>query len=147
SACVAPGNSPCLNFAAVSVAASQLQLQPVAGIPQVVAAGQTFQPVIVRVTDSSSPPNPVIGASVSFPYTRERASSDSTVISAGDTNIRNDPDPVILFQGLGSTTSDLNGLASWKPTTQGFAGDVAILGTATAGTAQLQFAVQALPPL
>lgn len=147
SACVAPGNSPCLNFSGTSVASSELQLQAVAGSPQVVAAGQALQPVVMRVTDSSTPANPVVGASVEFQYTGERASGDLTVISAGDTNIRDDPNPVILFGGNGAAQSDVNGLASWKPTTEGFDGDVAILGTATAGTGSVQFALQALPPL
>jgi hypothetical protein len=119
----------------------------VAGSPQVVAAGQVLQPVVVRVTDSSMPANPVLGASVAFQFTGERAGGDSTIISAGDTNIGNNPSPVILFNSLSSAQSDLNGLASWKPTTEGFEGDVAILGTATAGTGQVEFALQVLPPL
>jgi hypothetical protein len=147
SACVGPGNSPCLSFFGTSVAASVLQLQAVAGSPQVVAAGQVLQPVVVRVTDSSTPANSVLAASVAFQYTGERAGGDSTIISAGDTNIYNDPSPVILFSGQNTAQSDGNGLASWKPTTEGFGGDVAILGTASAGTAQVQFALQALPPL
>ena len=147
SACVGPGNSPCLSFFGTSVPASVLQLQGVAGNPQVVAAGQVLQPVVVRVTDSSVPPNPVIAASVVFQFTGERAGGNSTVISAGDTNIYNDPSPVILFNGQSAAQSDVNGLASWKPTTEGFNGDVAILGTATAGTQQMQFALQTLPPL
>jgi hypothetical protein len=147
SACVGSGNSPCLSFYGTSVAASVLQLQAVAGSPQVVAAGQILQPVVVRVTDSSTPANPVLGASVAFQFTGERAGGDSTIISAGDTNIGNNPSPVILFNSLSSAQSDLNGLASWKPTTEGFEGDVAILGTATAGTGQVEFALQVLPPL
>ncbi|MGH9500298.1 MAG: IPT/TIG domain-containing protein [Terriglobales bacterium] len=147
SACVAPGNSPCLNFSGTSVAPSALQLQAVAGSPQVVTVGQAFQPLVVRVTDSSAPANPVLGASVAFQYTGERASGDLTVISAGDTNIRNDPSPVILFTGQTAVPSDVSGLASWKPTTEGFEGDVAILGTATAGSGSAAFALQALPPL
>lgn len=148
SACVGPGNSPCQSFSATSVPASVLQLQAVAGSPQVVTAGQTFQPVVVRVTDSSTPANPVLGASVTFQFTGERAGGDSTIISAGDTNIYNDPNPIILFNGQSSAQSDVNGLANWPPTTEGFNGDVAILGTATVGTTgNVQFAVQTLPPL
>jgi hypothetical protein len=146
SACVGPGNSPCLSFYGTSVPASVLQLQPVAGSPQVVTAGQAFAPVVARVTDSSVPPNPVLAANVAFQFTGERVGGDATVISAGDTNIGNDPSPVILFSGLSVAQSDVNGLASWKPTTEGFAGDVAIVGTASAGSGQLQFALQTLPP-
>jgi hypothetical protein len=147
SACVGPGNSPCLSFFGTSVAASTLQLQAVAGSPQVVNAGQVLQPVVVRVTDSSAPANPVLGASVTFQYTGERAAGDSTVISAGDTNIYNDPNPVILFNGQNAAQSDVNGLASWPPSMEGYTGDVAILGTASAGAGNVPFAVQTLPPL
>jgi hypothetical protein len=146
SACVGPGNSPCLTFYGTSVAESVMQLQAVAGSPQVVTAGQVLQPVVVRVTDSSIPANPVLGASVAFQYTGERAGGNSTIISAGDTNIGNDPSPVILFNGQSSGQSDVNGLTSWKPTTEGFDGDVAVLGTATAGNGNAQFALQVLPP-
>jgi hypothetical protein len=147
SACVGPGNSPCLSFFGTSVPASVLQLQAVAGNPQVVTAGQVLQAVVVRVTDSSVPPNPVLAATVAFQYTGERAGGDSTIISAGDTNIYNDPSPVILFNGQSVAQSDVNGLASWKPTTEGFDGDVAILGTAMVGMGQVEFALQTLPPL
>ncbi|MFZ0286012.1 MAG: IPT/TIG domain-containing protein [Terriglobales bacterium] len=146
SACVGPGNSPCLSFYGTSVPASVLQLQPVAGSPQVVTAGHAFQPVMVRVTDSSNPPDPVLAATVAFQFAGERVAGDSTIISAGDTNIHNDPSPVILFSGQTTVQSDANGLASWQPTTEGFEGDVAILGAVTAGAGQLQFALQALPP-
>ncbi|MGB7585916.1 MAG: IPT/TIG domain-containing protein [Terriglobales bacterium] len=146
SACVGPGNSPCLSFYGTSVPASVLQLQPVAGSPQVVTAGHAFQPVMVRVTDSSNPPDPVLAATVAFQFAGERVAGDSTIISAGDTNIHNDPSPVILFSGQTTVQSDANGLASWQPTTEGFEGDVAILGAVTVGAGQLQFALQALPP-
>jgi hypothetical protein len=146
-ACVGPNNAPCLGFHVFAVATSVLQLQAVAGSSQVVAAGQMLQPVVVRVTDLSTPPNPVVGASVEFQFTGERAGGNSTVISGGDSNIGSDPSPVILFNSQNPEQSGLSGLASWQPTTEGFDGDVAILGTATAGTGQVQFALQALPPL
>jgi hypothetical protein len=112
-----------------------------------VNAGQVFQPVVVRVTDSSIPPNPVLGATVAFQFTGERAGGDSTVISVGDTIIGSNPSPVILFNGQSAALSGATGLASWQPTTEGFDGDMAILGTAIVGTAQAQFALQTLPPL
>ncbi|HEY7617390.1 MAG TPA: Ig-like domain-containing protein, partial [Terriglobales bacterium] len=51
-ACVAPDNKPCQAFHAFSVAASSLRLQPVAGSLQYVPAGQSFQPVTLRVLDT-----------------------------------------------------------------------------------------------
>ena len=57
SACVAPGNNPCQNIYGNAVAAAMLNLQAVAGAGQVVS-GTAFQPLTVRVTDNSTPPNP-----------------------------------------------------------------------------------------
>src|SRR5262249_54256885 len=64
--CMAPGNGPCQNFNAGVVPVSQLQLRAISGTLQIVRAGQPFRPVSVRVTDSSTPSNPVMGASVLF---------------------------------------------------------------------------------
>jgi hypothetical protein len=66
SACVAPGNKPCQIFSVTAVPASALQLQPVAGSTQILAVGQSFKPVMVRVTDSATPAHPVLGANVTF---------------------------------------------------------------------------------
>lgn len=66
SACVAPGNKPCQIFSVTAVPASALQLQPVAGSTQILAVGQSFKPVMVRVTNSATPAHPVLGANVTF---------------------------------------------------------------------------------
>jgi hypothetical protein len=50
------------------VGAAALKLQAAAGAGQVVS-GPAFQPLTVRVTDSSTPPNPVLGATVLFQST------------------------------------------------------------------------------
>lgn len=56
-ACVT-STTTCQTFVGTPVAASPLQLLPVSGGGQVSTAA--FQPVIVRITDSSSPPNPCL---------------------------------------------------------------------------------------
>ena len=66
-ACVASG-SPCQTAYGNAVAASALNLQAVAGAAQVIGV-PPFQPLTVRVTDSSTPPNPVLGAGVLFQST------------------------------------------------------------------------------
>lgn len=63
-ACMA-GASPCSPFNFYVTPLAQQSLQPVAGAGQI-STGPAFQPVVVRVTDSSSPPNPVLAAPVSF---------------------------------------------------------------------------------
>src|SRR6266849_6265779 len=66
SACVAPLNSPCQKFLLFAVASAALQLEIVSGAGQMTTVGQAFTPAILRVTDSSAPPNPVLGAGVTF---------------------------------------------------------------------------------
>ncbi len=53
SACVAPNNSPCQIFTLFSTPASLWTLETVSGAPQVVPAGQSFQPLVLRLTDGS----------------------------------------------------------------------------------------------
>ena len=67
-ACVAPTNSPCGTFYVNPVSASQQRLLQVAGAGQI-STGAVFQPIIVEVTDLSSPPNPVIAAPIVFQTT------------------------------------------------------------------------------
>jgi len=142
SACVAPQNAPCLSFYGMAVPASGIVVQPVSGNIQIAAAGQNFQPVVVRATDLSSPPNPVVGANVIFPYVVERAGNNSGGESGGDTNIGPPPDPVILYSSQGSVISDVNGLAGFAPGTGGFTGALEIVGTASG---VVPFALQWLP--
>jgi hypothetical protein len=145
SACVAPANRPCLTFYGTAVPASGLQLQPVAGSSQMVLAGQNFQPVIVRATDFSAPPNPVLGVNVVFQSTVERAGIPGSSTSAGDTTITPNPTPIILSSSQAFVTSDGNGLATFQPTTGGITGALEVVGTATVGTSTVQFALQSLP--
>ena len=144
SACVAPGNNPCLTFYGTAVPPSGLQVRPVAGGSQMAAEGQSFQPVIVQVTDLSTPPNPVSGVNVVFQSTVERSGSGSNT-SGGDTTITQNPTPIILASSQTVVISDVNGLASFQPTTGGFGGALEVLGAATAGTNSVQFELQSLP--
>ena len=125
SACVAPTNAPCGMFYANAVPLSQQNLQPVAGAGQV-STGQAFQPVVVRITDSSLPPNPVLAAPVAF---------QTTVLRPGGTSTTGNPVmPVILSASQSSSATDVNGLASVVPSNTGFAAPVEVDVTITAGT-------------
>jgi hypothetical protein len=64
--CLAPSNNPCPPFYVVTVAQSVLRLEDVSGSQQAIWVGQSFQPLSLRVTDSSTPTNPVVGATVSI---------------------------------------------------------------------------------
>jgi hypothetical protein len=132
SACVAPGNVPCQTIYVNSVPLAQQNLQPVAGGGQV-STGQAFQPVVVRVTDSSSPPHPVIAAGVAFLTTVLRPGGTSPAGGGGETNPTNPVMPVILQVSQSSATTDLNGLASTVPSGGGFSAPLEVDVGVTAG--------------
>jgi len=145
SACVAPSNSPCQNFYANPVPLSQLQLQLVAGAGQISEA-QGFQPVVVRVTDSASPPDPVLGAAVVFQTTVLRPQGTSSTGGSGETNPTNPAMPVILSVSQTTVTADINGLASITPSSAGFSGPLEVDVAVTAGTsAALDYPLELLP--
>jgi hypothetical protein len=54
--------------------------------------------------------------------------------------------PVILAQSQASIQSDSNGVAAFPVSTGGVSGNVAIIGSATIGSATAQFAAQQLGP-
>ncbi len=78
SACVAPGNLPCRNFTIHSVLAANVQLSKTTGDAQIVKVGQSFSNIRLRVTDSSSTPNPVAAASVQCLVTAFRIPDSTT---------------------------------------------------------------------
>jgi len=145
SACVGQNNAPCLTFYGYAVPVSTIQLQAVAGTNQIALAGGSLSPVVVRALDSSVPPNLVLGASVLFQDVIERGGDNSSGGSGGDTGITHDPEPIILAQSQALVTSDGNGLASYPPSTDGFAGALEIVGNATAGAGSVAFAVNIFP--
>jgi hypothetical protein len=132
-------------FYGTAVPASGLQLQPVAGGTQMVPVGQNFQPVVVRATDFSTPPNPVQGANVLFQSTVERSGSAGSGTSGGDTTITQNPTSIVLSSSQSFVISDGNGFATFQPTTSGFTGAVEVVGSATAGTSTAQFMLETLP--
>ena len=144
--CAAPTNSPCQTFTATVVPLSALQLQPIAGTLQIIPSPQAFLPVVVRVTDSVTPPDPVLGASVLFQSYVGRVPQDEPIIWTGEAGISQPGIPVILAAPQAIIQSDVNGLASFLLSTGGISGDVAIVGSATAGNASLRFAAQQLGP-
>jgi hypothetical protein len=113
-ACVAPGNAPCQTIYAEPVPLASQNLQALSGSGQV-SAGQAFQPVVVRVTDSSSPPNSVIGASAVFLSTVLRPGGTFAGDGSGEISSTNPSMPVILQVSQSTITTDINGLASIVP--------------------------------
>jgi hypothetical protein len=144
-ACVAPANNPCQTISGNAVAASRLNLQAVAGAGQVVT-GSLFQPLTVRVTDSSTPPNPILGANVLFQFTVMRPSGDGLPPAAGDPSGTQTGMPVILSARQSTVQSDVNGLASLVPSVGSFNGTLEIQIQVSAGTtAVLQDELESVP--
>jgi hypothetical protein len=136
-ACVGPSNAPCYPMYLNPVPLAQQNLQPVSGENQIVALGQSFQPIVVRVTDSSSPPNPVLAATVTFENIVERPPANSSGSPAM---------PNILSVSQSNAQTDVNGLASVQPSAGSFNGMIEVNVLATAGTgAMLNYALEALP--
>ncbi len=144
-ACVAPNNSPCQNIYGTAVTPSMLNLQAVAGAGQVVA-GLPFQPLTVRVTDSSIPPNPVLAASVVFQSTVLRPSANDLTLATGTTSGTQTMMPVILSSTQTSVQSNSSGLASMTPSVGSFTGTLEVDVQISAGTsALLQDVMESLP--
>jgi len=145
SVCVAPKNNPCQTIYGNAVAATAMNLQAVAGAGQVVS-GTAFQPLTVRVTDSSTPPNPVLGASVLFQYAVLRPVGNDLTLASGDPSVSPTGMTVILSTNQSSVQSDANGLASFVPSVGSFTGTLEIEVQVLAGTtAVLQDVMETFP--
>ena len=147
SVCVEPGDAPCRTFYGTAVPASSIRLQAVAGDLQLMTLGTAFQPVTVRVTDTSTPPDPVLGVGVLFQSLLGRTNNNAPIVLGGDTKFTRNSMQIILGTTQVSATSDANGLASVQPSTGGFQGALAILGIAAAGSGSLPFELQSLWPM
>jgi hypothetical protein len=146
SVCAAPSNSPCQIFNAIIVPVSSLQVQSVAGALQIVPSGQSFQPVVLRVTDGATPPDPVLGANVLFQSYVGRVPQNEPIIWSGETGISQPTMPVILAAPKATIMSDVNGLTSFQLSAAGISGNIAVVGSATVGSGSVQFAGQELGP-
>jgi IPT/TIG domain-containing protein len=144
-ACVAPGNAPCQIIYGNAVATTMFNLQAVSGGGQVVT-GTVFQPLVLRVTDSSTPPNPVLGASVLFQSTVLRPAGGNLTLAPGDPSFNPTGTPIILSVNESSAQSDINGLASMMPSASSFTGSLEIDIQVSTGTiATLQDELESFP--
>lgn len=144
-ACVAPSNAPCSQVYASAVPLAQLNLQAVTGGGQVIEGG-AFAPISVRVVDLASPPHAILGATVAFQTMVIRPEGTSVTSGGGETNSSNPGMPVILSVSQSSVTSDINGLATFTPSSAGFSGQLDVDVAVTAGTTASQDYVLQLFP-
>jgi hypothetical protein len=145
-ACVAPANAPCETIYIYPVPLAQQNLQPVSGGGQV-STGLAFQPVVVRVTDFASPPDPVIAASVTFLTTVLRPGGISQSGGSSESGSGSPAMPVILQVTESTISTDFNGIASTQPSGGGFSPPVEVDVAVTAGISSLlDYPLQLLPP-
>ncbi len=134
SACVAPGNSPCQTFTLFSTPASLWTLETVSGSAQLIVTGQSFQRLVMRVTDGSTSANPVMGAPVSF----------ATTLTTG--NDGRGGMPVVLGSSETPVASAQDGTAALLPST-GSVGPCDVVIAVSAGPAAALFQMESLAAL
>lgn len=145
--CVSPGMSPCRTFSVTAVAPSSLALQRVSGDAQIGNYGQNLQPVVLRVVDSSTPPNPVRMAAVSYLKIVYRWEGPAFPIDRDEFNLKNPRDRVVLASSQAVLYSDADGLVSIPMPLDPTWGAVIVDVIATAGTdARQEMELQALWP-
>jgi hypothetical protein len=135
SVCLGPGNNPCQTFYVVQVQSSVLKLQPVAGGTQTIQVGQSLLPITVRITNSATPANPVAGVPVSFLSMMFVPAEDTPVDTSGDGGTSQHPMKVLLGTSQNTVVTDVNGLASFQPTTGGLQRplEIEIIASASGG--------------
>jgi hypothetical protein len=111
-----------------------------------VVSGSGFQPLTVRVTDSSTPPNPVLAASVLFQSTVLRPVGNDLALATGGSAPAESGMPIILSTTESTTLSNSSGLASFTPSVGSFSGTLEIEIQISAGiAASLQAVMESVP--
>jgi len=146
SACVSPGNSPCTAFSLFATPLSAWTLETVSGSSQVVPFGQSFQKLIMRVTDGSPADNPVQGVNVTFVTTLERNPQGPGGPFLGDSYQGQGAMPVILGTSQAQGVTDQNGWV-WIIPTVGSVGPCQVYIVVTAGVAVAQFELESVDPI
>jgi hypothetical protein len=145
SACMAAANTRCATFCVNPISIAQQRVQPISGAGQI-STTAPFQPVVVRVTDLSSPPNPIIAAPVAFQVIVLRPGGSAPSGGNGETNAGNPAMPVILSVNQTAATTDLNGIASIIPSSDRFSPPLEVDILASGGNGGLlDFPLQLLP--
>jgi hypothetical protein len=151
SACVSPANSPCQTFTLFAVSPSSWKLEAVSGTSQAVPYGQSFQPLVMRVTDGSAADNPVMGANVTFVTTLERnpqgpGEGPGNPPQEDSKGRAQDSMPVILGTSQAQVVTDQNGQAAITPSV-GSLGACDVFVSVSAGGANAQFELESVDPI
>ena len=142
SACVAPDNTVCRNFTIHWVLAANLQLSKISGDNQTIKVGQSFASIGLRVTDSSSTPNPVAAVPVQFLVTAFRVPVETPTRWNGESGTTNPIQPVVLSSSVSTQTSDATGSVSLPVSFPASWGPLLVTVQATAATVTQTFTLQ-----
>ena len=127
-----------------SVAVSAIALKTIRGDAQSVLIGQALQPLVLRVVDSSLPPNPLAGIPVTISGTAFQILQPDC---AADTGVCRPQSQHVVANFSTVLTSDANGLVTYTPTAQAAWGPVQIGIIVSAGTnASQTFNLQVFAP-
>ncbi len=138
SACVAPNNNPCQTFTLLATPPSLWTLELVSGSEQIILAGQSFQPLLLRVTDGSAAANPVIAASTVFNTVIVRIPPGSIWQPGGEAIVGRTGSPVILGKSTMTSASTEDGQVSILPSPGSIRGPCDLLISVSAGTSSVQ---------
>ena len=147
SACVYPGGTPCAFFQLLPVADASLQVQKIAGDGQIVSVGQSFQPLAVRVTDSSSPANPVRRAALRFEVNAMRWEPPPPPQPPGDSFVGRPVRRIPVAGWTATAISDENGVATLPIAFSPAQGAVEVSVRVVSGSGETWFTLQALWPV
>ena len=138
SACVAPNNNPCQTFTMFATPPSLWKLELVSGSGQVVSTGQSFQPLVMRVTDGSAAGNPVIAASTVFNTLLVRLPPGSNWQDDGKAIVGGTSTPVVLGKFTSTALTAEEGQVAILPTAGFIQGPCDLLISVVAGTSTVQ---------
>jgi hypothetical protein len=146
-ACVAPSNAPCRTFTLFATPPSLWRLESVSGSTQVIPAGQSFQPLVLRITDGASPSNPVMGVDLIFDVTLARIPKNGGGGGGDEGGGGGGGMPVILGTYQAQATTADRGLASMLPTVGDVQGYCEVLIALTADPVKSHFHLQVVQPM
>jgi hypothetical protein len=136
-ACVSPAKAPCQTFTLFATPPSLWKLETVNGSSQAIGSGETFLPLVMRVTDGSAAENPVTGVAVQFVTTLAQLNLNGGKPTGPGERTGT---PVILGSSQVQIATSQNGLATVIPSAANVGPcDVFVSVIAGASTAQFQF--------
>lgn len=136
-----PVHSPGLHIFAATAAGQKLQ--QVAGDAQV--ASGAFQPVIARVVDSSSPPNPLPGVAVQFQAVAFHPVADGARSGSGDFSLGHFAQRSAVAAVQATVTTDAQGYAVFTPAFTTAYATLDVQVTAQIPTGSIEFNLRRIP--